>query len=976
MFSTLWQSVPVTALHINDEYLYTGQGGTLSVYKICKGKPKYLEKRNVFNHAVIHGIKSFSLEEKQYIVLFGGKEMAILTIQDFYLVCHYKSKDWIWDVQPITKSTTLAIALAHNSCILFDWKKNEEICAFHCSIKCILYSAHFIGWNWEDLVLCAGTVFNQVVAWMPGKNKDVEQKIPLMLIPGHDGVIFDMHYNNQLQILLTASDDRSIRVWKCSMSNGNEQQAKCACVMYGHEARIWKVETLIVDGLVYVISISEDGLCITWLLSMNKEDIQFKVVKKLNLHSNLLSYASDGKDRFAVGCNNGAIYWYSLSEITSSNQCLEAAPFSKDQHGTPKIIKLLSLKAPSVLLYTDKGYVLCYDILLAKWKVVHHLSDYGSYAVMSVAPDGTLIAVGNTKGNVTILYLEKELNTTTLAKLESFSGKIQNISWYQKEMFVSGPSGQLNWYHVDTDVILVSKFVLPQAKHRWHMDALIVNSESQDHVICGDRRGSIHLFVNGQSVPVCTIHGVHGKHGVTSLDKHGNIIISTGRDGYWRQFCVNTSKIEMLTQHRAAQGMEWLENIKLENFRLYVYGFRGNKFVVWSKFSGNEMFSVTCGGCHRSWDFSTELSKFVFLKASQLNIVEVPENVFEESLVEVGFHNHQINCVRFLASYAHDDCHVDIIATASEDTKVIITKLLHNKDVCKAEVLHVIDDHCSNVRSIRVLTSSETDITKEILMVTVGGRATINVYNIQIQKLASNKVPCLVKHVATYKSGASPDMRFMDVAAWKSDNDGHMVAVACSDGKMRWFRLNDNTITLLSESRDTGHCYLVTSRINDHTLAAGTDGFVRIMTSEGSEVSRFRTNQSGVNAIAFCHMTFQGARHGCLATGGDDNSIRLTMLKFERGAVEEVSHCTVEDAHATQVTGLHLAESEFGAQLVSTSIDQRVTLWRISTFEDDDKTSLRCQHLGSKFTHIADVSCIDVIRDRYVISGRGFQVMT
>ena len=50
---------------------------------------------------------------------------------------------------------------------------------------------------------------------------------------------------------MTASDDRSIRVWDCSFLTANiscDSSDSCLCVLYGHEARIWKVD-LFVKGI-------------------------------------------------------------------------------------------------------------------------------------------------------------------------------------------------------------------------------------------------------------------------------------------------------------------------------------------------------------------------------------------------------------------------------------------------------------------------------------------------------------------------------------------------------------------------------------------------------------------------------------------------------------------------------------------------------------------------------------------------------
>ena len=66
-----------------------------------------------------------------------------------------------------------------------------------------------------------------------------------------------------------------------------------------------------------------------------------------------------------------------------------------------------------------------------------------------------------------------------------------------------GPDGQLFWYNVSVaeaefDVELVSVFTLPQAKHRWST-AVALLPDPSELLICGDRRGSVHLYVKGWS---------------------------------------------------------------------------------------------------------------------------------------------------------------------------------------------------------------------------------------------------------------------------------------------------------------------------------------------------------------------------------------------------------------------------------------------------------------------------------------------
>ena len=64
-----------------------------------------------------------------------------------------------------------------------------------------------------------------------------------------------------------------------------------------------------------------------------------------------------------------------------------------------------------------------------------------------------------------------------------------------------------------------------------------------------------NTFCSGVINPLQTIHGVHGKNGVTSVKHVGSSIISTGRDGLWRvlhvDFC--EEKLKINRQNKAAQ---------------------------------------------------------------------------------------------------------------------------------------------------------------------------------------------------------------------------------------------------------------------------------------------------------------------------------------------------------------------------------------------------------------------------------------
>ena len=120
---------------------------------------------------------------------------------------------------------------------------------------------------------------------------------------------------------------------------------------------------------------------------------------------------------------------------------------------------------------------------------------------------------------------------------------------------------------------------LPPSKHRWVTTATLVQaspdgptsaaavantvgesglSSSSCWLMCGDRKGSLHVYQASLTSEVCTstvkrstfyasspsqyvqplqsLYGVHGPNGVTQVTLRGGHVISCGRDGHCRTF--------------------------------------------------------------------------------------------------------------------------------------------------------------------------------------------------------------------------------------------------------------------------------------------------------------------------------------------------------------------------------------------------------------------------------------------------------
>ena len=90
----------------------------------------------------------------------------------------------------------------------------------------------------------------------------------------------------------------------------------------------------------------------------------------------------------------------------------------------------------------------------------------------------------------------------------------------------------------------MADMLLPWCKHRW---LSAVTEGPLPHLVCGDKKGSIHLYKLPCKErlliePVFSLKGIHGSNGVTHLCYNDGHLYSTGRDGFCRQYKLSQSE--------------------------------------------------------------------------------------------------------------------------------------------------------------------------------------------------------------------------------------------------------------------------------------------------------------------------------------------------------------------------------------------------------------------------------------------------
>ncbi|CAH2311924.1 WD repeat-containing 6 [Pelobates cultripes] len=1033
---------PITALEFIGEYLLAGEGPYLTVYSV---KDKHINsqriRQNVLHSYTIHGIKlcdsASSKASDVLLCVFGSKGLIVLQLNimdqglNLLKLCDIRElNDWIWDVQwlgdDLQPTCYLGLAMGHNSVILYDYLNGEILKEVHCSEKCILYSAHFCGVQWEDLIMVSGTVFNQLVVWCPSDQTNVDGRVePRRRISGHNGVIFSIFYNKGKGILVSASDDRSLRVWDVGDLSASTFNVQCLHVLYGHQARVWSVR-LLSD---YIISIGEDSACIVW-------DYAGGLIHNFKGHKGRGIRAVAVKEEpgwIATGGADAAIRIWQIKGKSFLPNGLQALEFSSSFcNGSPKAIKMLDTNF--LVVMTDQGSIYTYNYISKQWNFILEDNSYASYSLLDIykSKNCVLCAIGNITGNIKIFPISSALSGKDL-KLHQ--GKVHSLTWASSpcqssdtcSLFSSGSNGVMVWIEViclPGHVLSVTEklsFALPTCKQRWH--TCIAFLPQKDFIVVGDRRGSLMLFPincppvqnneNGirrstapvsetqndpsfdsvtaeenhtasvgnvkqyTSGPVSTLFGIHGKLGVTSVMCHDGFVYTTGRDGLYRQLMVTEGQLVMLRKLKACKGMEWIESISFTSEgNLYILGFQSTDFVVWSMRTNEKIHCVPCGGGHRSWSYREDENQavFAYIKSGDIFVYQSQKTEKIHSVLKEPMHGRELTCVRYVGTIMalHTES-LHILITSSEDTTVNIfsfsevTKEVHQ--------LATLNDHLSSVRTMALANTKQIQggvCSLSTLLFTAGGRAQIECYRVQVMwKKDETRLSCQVFHLASHRLDKH----------WERMKNKHKSVKM--DPETRYMSIVPVTESQDKQRQRSGNLYVFLA-------AACSDGSVRFfLMCEGSKrlvlAAQSFYHQRCVLKVDTLIYQSNDKQRILLSSAATDGQIAF----WDINRTMEQAHTVLEDtdclplemeplsftvsAHQSGINSLHILETKHGHHLVASGGDDNslhVCLLTVDQVNDPNQgTSIQLlKEFSVSSAHSAHVTGLRILQEDLLAS--------
>ncbi|OAA61543.1 WD domain containing protein [Cordyceps fumosorosea ARSEF 2679] len=238
--------VPITAVALLRDpatgalHALAGEDTDLVVYRIQDDddacQREVARVRGVLSAQPIHGIRV----HHNSVLLWGGPSVAVLNLTDLLLlpqprVARLQAPDWIYDGAACPSDHALvALVTAHNEVLtarLCDGRLEVEGRLASPS-RPMLYAAHVCWTSASEVLVAAGTVFGDVLVWKHTAVGGGSAPRMLYTLSGHEGSIFGVHVSPLMEVpgwggvrlLASCSDDRTIRIWNVTESEGDAEE--------------------------------------------------------------------------------------------------------------------------------------------------------------------------------------------------------------------------------------------------------------------------------------------------------------------------------------------------------------------------------------------------------------------------------------------------------------------------------------------------------------------------------------------------------------------------------------------------------------------------------------------------------------------------------------------------------------------------------------------------------------------------------
>ncbi|RKP20903.1 WD40 repeat-like protein, partial [Rozella allomycis CSF55] len=609
------------------------------------------------------------------------------------------------------------------------YEKGKFSNPMYSEVHCILYSARLDGMTMEDLMVISGTVFNKIFVWhlTNEKNDKGEFRMTKVLV-GHEGVIFEVNKHPTKPLIVSVSDDRTIRQWDLE-----NDSVVCS---YGHMARVWKCNF----HSNFLVSVSEDACCKVW-------DYEGNCLKTFESHigKHVWSYAcSPNEDYVLTGGGDGSIKKFSLGFLNEKKIFYPLDIQKNFVQG--EIVRSFCLFKEIVYVLTTFGNV--YE-MNGETSLIYFHENLKIFCVMNVLKDGRLV-LGDGEGLIHYPLENKVVEYSDEKIINIFSSK------KEQSMFL---------YTLKNGLVLFDEKIIPfQFEYLKNELPTFVEYLNENTLLMGTRKGSIVAFnkENGQLISKLKI----SKDCITKILLYDDGFYVTERFGNLSFLKFKNSEIKLIWTEKITKGS--LEDIFEFNNKIYLTGFWQKKFLIFN-IEKHVICEVPCGGAHRVWSFDEIKREFYFIRHLNINktkpLIEINE---ENSILVPSLHGREIRCICVIEKTENET----IFATGSEECFLKLWKY----DFKTNEISEIfgIRKHRSMIRLIKKSKS---------FVISAGGAEQLFLWKFE------NKRLILLDFLPT--ASEIHDVRIMDVGIIEKENSLFLFVIY-SDGILRvWKRINN-----------------------------------------------------------------------------------------------------------------------------------------------------------------------------------------
>jgi WD40 repeat protein len=558
--------------------------------------------------------------------------------------------------------------------------------------------------------------------------------------------------------LLSVSDDRTVRYWNVNYSDNSYNVA----VFMGHTARAW-------DAKIFeetLVSVSED--CTTRVYDMKNN----KFVRELGGHQgkNIRAVALNKDFIFTGGEDNLLIKWkifveseqlsnvnmlaeYSLSK--EDDQFKAALSKQKNFNPSAKVVKFIP-HSKELLIGTNHGVVLKYSLYsVGEALIIFKNKELRVINSIEYIKELNIILVGLSDGVIALL----SGNTTKFIQIFK-NIRIPYISYKIKDsnlfIFIADPLGLTKVYYFrdinnfnltsETDCLTLNtggKSHLPISC----IEMIQLNIKTEYILFLGDCNGYLNYctikIIGNRCYIYSDLYGmdIHNGNKIGEIyynDEH-KFLYTCGRDGNFKKFTINKEENKFITKYAINEvdckyktDLTSLESFKFrDNNITLLIGHYGRELILYDLTKNFIFHKNDIKGINRPFDIFFDNNKifYCYTQSENIYIMNVDYNPYEHN-TNVTTYTQPING-RLIHSAVLINITTDlnIVLTASEDTKIYIYKLDENLNI---QYLDQITKHSGAIRQLEIIEKKNFNNRSEIIFSSVGAYSECYLFKLTI----------------------------------------------------------------------------------------------------------------------------------------------------------------------------------------------------------------------------------------------------